>query len=64
MATFFLVLAGVFALATLATLFRGLFAMGESGPDARQRSNRMMQYRVLLQGGAIVCFVLWYLARG
>lgn len=62
MATVFLVLAIAFALGTLVTLFGGLFMMGKGGEQGGRKSNKMMQYRVIMQGGAILFLVLWWLA--
>jgi hypothetical protein len=60
MSTVFLVLAIAFALGTLLSLFGGLFMMGRGGENDGRRSNKMMQYRVLMQGGAVLCLVLWW----
>ena len=63
MKVFLIVLLVLAMLATLGTLFMGVFTVG-SGGDPR-RSNKLMQYRVLLQAGALALFALLILvARG
>ncbi|HET6308126.1 MAG TPA: twin transmembrane helix small protein [Rhodopila sp.] len=50
------VLIGILMLATLGVLLAGMIGMvRESNP---RRSNKLMQMRVLLQGAAILLFVL------
>lgn len=50
--------------AVVVVLLLGLFALAKSGPD-RSRSNRLMQWRVALQGIAIfIILVAILLARG
>ncbi len=44
-------------LATLGTLFFGLISMAKG--DNPQRSNKLMQSRVLLQGLALLLFVIF-----
>jgi hypothetical protein len=51
-----LVLIGILMLATLGVLLAGMVGMVRNG-DPR-RSNKLMQWRVLLQGGAILLFVI------
>jgi Hypoxia induced protein conserved region len=56
MHTFLTVLLGILMLATLGVLLAGMLGMVREG-DPR-RSNKLMQYRVLLQGAAILLFVI------
>ena len=56
MHTFLTVLIGILMLATLGVLIAGMIGMVREG-DPR-RSNKLMQYRVLLQGAAILLFVI------
>ena len=49
MATFFMVLTGIFAIATLASLLIGVFAMGKAGEFNRKHSNTLMRLRVIFQ---------------
>ena len=52
-------------LATLGVLFAGLFTMARGGEFNRKYGNKLMRWRVVLQGSAIVLFVLAVLlARG
>ena len=51
------VLVGILMLATLGVLVVGLVGLVRGGGDPR-RSNRLMQYRVLLQAGALLLFVM------
>lgn len=54
----------VFAmLITLGVLFTGILSMGRGGEAGRARSNKLMRYRVIFQGVAIVCFLLAILLR-
>ena len=53
---FLTVLVGILMLATLGVLIAGMLGMVREG-DPR-RSNKLMQYRVLLQGAAILLFVI------
>jgi hypothetical protein len=43
-------------LATFGTMFAGVLGVGKEGQGAR--SNRLMRYRVLLQGLTLVLFML------
>ena len=45
-------------LATLGVLLFGLFSMARGGDFNRRNSNRLMRARVLLQGAAIILFLL------
>ena len=63
MASLFLILMIVFMLLALGTLLVGVFAMGRGGDFNKRNSNRFMRYRVLFQAGAVLCFVLFMLAR-
>ena len=44
-------------LATLGVLFAGLLGLARGGGDPR-RSNKLMQWRVFLQAGTLLLFVL------
>jgi len=44
-------------LGTLGVLFAGLIGLARGSPDPR-RSNRLMQWRVILQGSAILLLLL------
>ena len=52
-----IVLVAVLMLATLGVLFAGLIGLVRGGGDPR-RSNKLMQWRVLLQAGTLLLFVL------
>ena len=54
---FITVLIGIMLLATLGVLLAGIVGMAREG-DPR-RSNRLMQWRILLQGATIVLFVIF-----
>ncbi len=45
-------------LATLGVLLFGLFSMARGGDFNRRNSNRQMRARVVLQGAAIILFLL------
>jgi hypothetical protein len=53
---FLAILIGVLMLATLGVLVAGMIGLVRDG-DPR-RSNKLMQWRVLLQGAAILLFVI------
>ena len=53
---FMVVIVGVLMLATLGVLIAGMVSMVREG-DPR-RSNKLMQLRVLLQGAAILLFII------
>ena len=53
---FLAVLVGILMLATLGVLIAGMVGMVREG-DPR-RSNKLMQWRVLLQGAAILLFII------
>ena len=51
--------------ATLAVLLLGLFSMARGGEFNRRNSNRFMRWRVILQGSAILLFlILMLVLRG
>ncbi|NYZ15637.1 twin transmembrane helix small protein [Azospirillum sp. RWY-5-1] len=58
MSGFFVVLMALAMLAVLASLFLGLFFMARGGAADARNSNRMMRWRVTLQGIALVLFLL------
>lgn len=45
-------------LATLGVLLFGLFSMARGGEFDRRNSNRLMRMRVILQGAAVLLFLL------
>ncbi len=49
-------------LATLGVLFAGLFAMARGGEFNRKHGNRLMRWRVVLQGTALLLIGLLLLA--
>jgi type II secretory pathway pseudopilin PulG len=58
------ILVALALLAVLGTLLFGVFTMARGGDDAR-KSNKLMQYRVMLQGAALVLLlVLMSMLRG
>ena len=63
MNTLFLLLLAVAMVAVLASLFGGLFFMARGGANDARKSNRLMQWRVALQGLALILFALALLAR-
>ena len=63
MATFFIILTGLFMAATLVTLGIGVIGMGKGGDFNKQNANRLMRLRVLFQGRAIASFLLFLVMR-
>ena len=57
MKTLLVILVGVMMLATLGVLIAGLVGVARGGGDPR-RSNALMRWRVLLQAGTLILFVL------
>jgi hypothetical protein len=57
MQTALMILTGLAMLGVLGVLFAGIIGFAGGNADPR-RSNRLMQYRVLLQGAAIALFAL------
>ena len=57
MKTVLIILVVLLMLATLGVLVAGLVGMVRGGSDPR-RSNKLMQYRVLLQAGTLLLFVI------
>lgn len=57
----FIIMMIVAMLATLASLFIGLFAMVKGGEFNKKHGNRLMQLRVMLQGAALLFFVLAFM---
>ncbi len=57
MITILTVLVALAMLGTLGTLFAGMLGLTRSTPDPR-RSNKLMQWRVLLQGISLALFAL------
>ena len=57
MKTVLIVLVVIMMLATLGVLFAGLLGLVRGGSDP-YRSNRLMRWRVLLQAGTLVLFML------
>ncbi len=51
------ILIGLLMLATLGVLVAGVVGLARGGGDPR-RSNKLMQYRVLLQAGALLLFLV------
>ena len=63
MATFFIILTGLFMAATLVTLGIGVIGMGKGGDFNKQNANRLMRLRLLFQGLAIASFLLFLVMR-
>lgn len=57
MKAFITVLIAILMFATLGVLIAGIIGMVRGGGDPR-RSNKLMQYRVLLQGAALLLFAI------
>lgn len=55
--TFLAILVAILMFATLGVLFAGLFGLVHGGGDPK-RSNKLMQWRVILQGAALLLFAL------
>ena len=62
MATFFMILGAIFAVATLASLMVGVVSMGKAGDFNRKYSNKLMRLRVMFQLLTVACLILAVLA--
>lgn len=58
MSTTFFILMMIAMLAVLGTLFIGVGGMAKGGTFSKKHGNKLMQARVVLQGLALVLFVL------
>ncbi len=63
MSTIFLILAAVTMLAVLSTLATGLIAMARGDQFNARHGNRLMRWRIALQGLALLFFALAMLTR-
>lgn len=59
----FAIAAGVAALGVVVSLFWGMVAMTRGKESDHKTSNRMMQFRIICQGMALLFLFLAYLAR-
>lgn len=57
MVTVLSILVAISMAATLGVLFAGMLGVAQRNPDA-QRSNRLMRWRIIMQGVTIALFVL------
>jgi hypothetical protein len=55
--TFLTILIVLLMIGTLGVLFAGLIGLARGSPDPR-RSNKLMQWRVILQASALLLFVI------
>ena len=58
MATFFMILTAIFAVATLASLMIGVVSMGKAGDFNRRYANKLMRLRVMFQLLTVGCLIL------
>ena len=58
MSPFMLALVVIAMLITLGVLFTGLFAMARGGEFNRKYGNKLMRYRILAQGLALLLFAI------
>lgn len=58
MSTFFFILIALSMLAVLISLFAGLYVMARGGELDKKYSNRLMRARIMLQGLAVLLFVI------
>lgn len=64
MSQVFIVLLVLAMAAVLASLVIGLFFMTRQNAESREKSNKWMRIRVMLQGFAIIMFLLAVLSAG
>jgi|GEM_PF-2442501 len=58
MSQIFFILTLISMLAVLGTLVSGMFFMTKNTESSRVKSNKMMVWRVVLQGAAVLFFIL------
>ncbi|HVJ33687.1 MAG TPA: HIG1 domain-containing protein [Terriglobia bacterium] len=59
----FLILTGLFAVATLAIVLTGILGMAQGGAFNKRYGNKLMRLRVLFQGLTIASVFLYVLIR-
>lgn len=59
---FMMVLVVIAMLITLGVLFAGLFSMARGGEFNRKYGNKLMRWRIIMQGVALLLFALAVLA--
>jgi len=57
------VLFGIAAVTTLVVLFSGLFVMARGGELNRKYGNKLMRWRIIAQGAALLLFALAMLTK-
>ena len=60
----FAILLGIALFLTLGVLFAGVLTMGRGGEFNKKYGNRLMRWRVTIQGVAVLIFLLAFLSRG
>jgi len=63
MSKVFLILMGIAMVAVVGVLLTGLFSMARGGSFNAKYGNKLMQWRIWLQGIAIICFLIAVAAR-
>lgn len=63
MNAFMMILVVIAMLITLGVLFAGLFSMARGGEFNRKYGNKLMRWRVIMQGVALVLFALAMAAK-
>ncbi|MDF2095445.1 twin transmembrane helix small protein [Aquibaculum arenosum] len=64
MSAFMIVLMVIAMLITLGVLFAGLFSMARGGEFNKKYGNKLMRYRILAQGAALLLFAIAMLSAG
>ena len=59
-----MILVVIAMLVTLGVLFTGLFAMARGGEFNAKYGNKLMRWRVMAQGAALLLFALAMMSRG
>ena len=59
----FPILAGIAMVVTLGVLFSGLITMARGGEFNRKHGNKLMRWRVLAQGFALLLFAIAIMAK-
>jgi hypothetical protein len=63
MANIFIILTGIFAVATVAVLLTGIFGMAQGGAFNQRYGNKLMRFRILFQGLTVLSFLGYLVVR-
>jgi|GEM_PF-6872203 len=62
--SFLVIVMGLLLIGVLVVLVMGIFNLARGGEGSAERSNKLMNWRVWLQGGVIGVLVLMFMSSG